>query len=212
LPGRSLAVPTDISRPAEAHALVERAIAEFGQVDILVNNAGIGIVGPVESLDAAELEQVFAVNLGGAISTIQAVVPVMRQRRRGLIINVSSVVGAYALPYAGGYAASKGALDRLTEALRMELRGSGIMVTLFRPGTTRTEFSRHRAGHGYEKRRMVPAGVSPEKVAQALLRAARREPRVAYVTARDRLQLLVTGLAPGVVERLLTWAFQWERE
>lgn len=212
LPGTPLVVPTDISQEAEAHRLVEQAIAAHGHVDILINNAGIGVGGPVATVSAADVQRVLSVNLLGPIYTIQAVVPHMRQRRQGQIINVSSVLGAYALPYAGGYAASKGALDRLTEALRMELLGSGIHVSLVRPGTTRTEFGSRRLGHGAEKRLFSPGGVAPEKVAQTLLYVAQRHPRLAYVSMGDRLRLLITALFPGLVERLLPWVLKWTSE
>lgn len=212
LPGSSLIVPTDVQNLADVQNLVDQALATYQHIDILINNAGVGVVGPVESLAVADLETVFAVNVIGALATIQAVLPHMRLRRRGHIINVSSVVGVHALPYAGGYAASKAALDRLSESLRMELHGSGIAVTLFRPGTTKTPFATKRLGKGREKRRLVPAGVSPDVVAQALVRASRREPRVAYATRRDYVQVVLASLVPGPIERLLTWAFQWETD
>lgn len=212
LPGRPLVVPTDVSDAQSATALVERTVAERGRVDILINNAGIGVIGPVESVSPDDMLQVYRINVLGSLHTIQAVVPHMRQRKRGHIINVSSVVGKSALPFAGGYCASKGAIDRLTEALRMELGGSGIRVTLVRPGTTRTEFGGHRLGHGREVRRLTPRGVPPERVAQTLVRAAHREPRVAYVTLGDRVQLLVAALLPGLVERVVPWFFNWSSE
>lgn len=210
LPGQPLVVPTDVSEVAAVQALVERAMAAHGQIDLLINNAGIGLAGPVTTLAPSDVEQVLAVDLLGPLYTIQAVVPQMRTQGRGQIINVSSVLGLQALPYLGGYAAAKAALDRLTEALRMELLDSGIRVTLLRPGTTRTGFSERRLGRGHEQRRFAPRGVPPEVVAQVALRAARREPRVAYVTISDRLRLLVVALFPGVSERLLAHAFRWE--
>jgi short-subunit dehydrogenase len=136
--------------------------------------------------------------------------PHMRRQRRGQIINVSSVVGLRALPYLGGYAAAKAALDRLNEALRVELRGTGVAVTLLRPGSTSTGFSGRRLGRGRERRRATNRGVPPEAVAAAMLRAARREPRVAYVTLRDRLQVLLAAVAPGLTDLTLARAFSWE--
>lgn len=210
LPGRPLVVPTDVSRAEQARALVTQTLAERGRVDILINNAGVGLAGPIAAIAPSDLEQTLAVGLFGPLATIQAAVPAMRQQQRGQIINVSSVLGLRALPYLGGYAATKAALDRLTEALRMELRGTGIAVTLVRPGTTRTGFSERRLGQGRERRRMAPAGVPPEVVAQVLLRAARREPRVAFVTLGDRLRLAFAALLPGLAERALATAFSWE--
>ncbi len=210
LPEHPLVVPTDVGNVSAAHALVERVIAERGQVDILINNAGVGLAGPIATLGSADLEHVLTVNLLGPLHTIQAVVAHMRQRGRGQIINVSSVVGRQALPYLGGYAASKAALDRLTEALRMELRGTGIAVTLVRPGTVQTEFRQRRLGHGQEERRIAPRGVPPQVVAQALLRAARREPRTIYVTLQDRILVLLSTLLPGVAEAVLSRSFRWK--
>jgi short-subunit dehydrogenase len=120
------------------------------------------------------------------------------------------VVGLRALPYLGGYAAAKAALDRLTEALRVELRGSGVVVTLVRPGTTRTGFAEHRLGSGRERRRVSARAATPEQVARALVRAAVREPRVAYVSWADRLRVLVSLLAPGLADWVLGRAFEWE--
>ncbi len=211
LPGRPMVVATDVSVADEAQALVEQVLSIYGYIDILINNAGVGVAGPIETISPKDLAQVLAVNVMGPLYTTQAAIPAMRQRRRGQIINVSSVLGLCALPYAGGYAASKAALDRLTEALRMEVRGSGIAVTLVRPGTTRTDFATKRLGQGrIKQQRVVPAGVQAEVVARVLLRAAHKEPRIVYVTKRDRMQVLVAMLAPSLKERILTWSYRWE--
>ncbi|MCU0491943.1 MAG: SDR family NAD(P)-dependent oxidoreductase [Chloroflexaceae bacterium] len=212
LPGRPLVLPTDVSDEGQARSLVERTLAERGRVDILVNNAGVGLAGPIAALNPRDLEQALAVDLLGPLYTTQAAVPAMRRQGRGQIINVSSVVGLQALPYLGGYAAAKAALDRLTEALRMELRGSGIAVTLLRPGTTSTGFSTRRLGSGKERRRVSPRGVPPEVVALALLRAARREPRLAYVSLADRLRVALAILFPGLTQWALSRAFSWEEK
>jgi short-subunit dehydrogenase len=210
LPGEPLVVPTDISVEAEAHALIERAIAACGQVDILINNAGIGLTGAVASLAPANLERVFTVDVLGPLYAIQAAVPTMRERGSGQIINVSSVLGVYTLPGVGGYAACKAALESLNQALRIELLGSGIAVTIVRPGRTQTPFASKRLGSGRE--RWKPRGVSPEAVARALLRAAHREPRVAYVTLGDRLLPFIARLAPALAEPLLAKFATWEDE
>jgi short-subunit dehydrogenase len=134
----------------------------------------------------------------------------MRECGRGQIINVSSVLGIYALPGVGGYAACKAALESLNQALRIELRGSGIAVTIVRPGRTQTPFASKRLGSGRE--RWKPRGVPPEAVARALLRAAHREPRVAYVTLSDWLLPHMARLAPALIERLLARVATWEDE
>lgn len=209
---QAIAVPADVADPSACHRLVEQAVAAYGQVDILINNAGIGLTGPVTSLARADLERVLAVDLLGPIWLTQAVVPVMRAAGRGQIINVSSVLAVQPLPYLGGYAAAKAALEQISNALRIELHGSGIVVTVVRPGTTRTDFNQRRLGSGRERRRIAPPGVPPEAVARAILRAARTEPRLAYVSWIDRLALLVGRLAPGLVEAVLARAFGWEEQ
>ena len=211
LPGPALAVPTDVADRAAVDALVARAVAEFGGVDIVVNNAGVGLAAPVAGLAVADFERALAVDLFGPLALTQAALPHMRQRGRGQLIYVSSVVGLRSLPYLGGYAAAKAALDRLTEALRVELRGSGVAVTLVRPGTTRTDFAEHRLGSGREHRRVSARAATPEQVARALVRAAIREPRVVYVSWADRLRVLFSLLAPGLADWVLGRAFKWEQ-
>jgi short-subunit dehydrogenase len=210
LPGPALVVPTDVADRAAVESLVSRAVAEFGGVDIALNNAGVGLAAPVAQLAAADFQRALAVDLFGPLHLTQAALPHMRRAGRGQLIYVSSVVGLRALPYLGGYAAAKAALDRLTESLRVELRGSGVAVTLVRPGTTRTEFSRHRLGSGRERRRVAGRASTPEQVAWAILNAARREPRVAYVSWIDRMQVLLSLVAPPLADRLLARAFTWQ--
>jgi short-subunit dehydrogenase len=210
LPGHPLVIPTDISQADQARAMVERSIAERGQLDILINNAGIGLTGMVATLGPADLQRILAVDVFGPLYAIQAAVPHMRQRQRGQIINVSSVLGVQPLPGVGGYAAAKAALESLSSALRMELMHSGIAVTVVRPGRTETPFAARRLGRGRESWR--PRGVPPEAVARALLRAARNEPRVEYVTLGDRLLLLAAALAPAIIERLLASLTRWKDE
>jgi serine 3-dehydrogenase (NADP+) len=210
LPGRPLAVPTDVSDRDAVERLVAETVAQRGGVDVVVNNAGVGLAAPVAELTEADFQRALAVDVLGPLWLTQAALPHMRRRGRGQLIFVSSVVGLRALPYLGGYAAAKAALDRLTEALRVELRGSGVAVTLVRPGTTRTGFAEHRLGSGHEKRRVSSRAATPEQVSQALVRAAAREPRVAYVAWADRLTVLLSLLAPRLADRMLARAFQWE--
>jgi short-subunit dehydrogenase len=212
LPGRPLAVPTDMaSRPA-IERLVAAAVATYGGIDIVINNAGIGLAAPVGALDQADLTAALAVNLLGPLALTQVALPHLRARGRGQLIFISSVVGLRALPYLGGYAATKAALDRLTEALRVELRGSGVAVTLVRPGSTRTGFADNRLGRGRERRRVNARAASPEQVALAIVRAAIREPRVAYVTLADRLTVGFSLLAPRLADWMLGRSFEWDGE
>ena len=213
LPGQPLVAPADVADQAAVQEMVARAVARHGHIDILVNNAGVGLIGPVEKLDLAAFERALAVDLFGPLYLIQAALPHMRidasSRHRPQIIQVSSVVGLRALPYLGGYAAAKGALERLSEALRVELRDRQIAVTVVRPGTTATSFREHRLGSGTDRRRVSPRGVPPERVAAIILRAAIRRPRVAYVSWSDRLMVAASLLLPAVADRLLRRIVDW---
>jgi short-subunit dehydrogenase len=209
--GHALVVPTDISDRAAVERLVAETVAAFGGIDIVINNAGVGLAAPVAEISANDFERALAVDLLGPLALTQAALPHMR-RDGGQLIYVSSVVGLRALPYLGGYAAAKAALDRLTEALRVELRGSGITVTLVRPGATRTGFAQNRLGSGRERRRISARAATPEQVARAILKAAVREPRVAYESLADRLTLAFSLLAPQLTDWMLGRAFEWRAD
>ncbi|NJO83170.1 MAG: SDR family NAD(P)-dependent oxidoreductase, partial [Blastochloris sp.] len=157
LPGQPLVVPTDMASARQVQAMIRCVIAERGQLDILINNAGIGLTGMIAAMHPDDWQRVLAVDLFGPLYAIQAAVPYMRQRQRGQIINVSSVLAVQPLPGVGGYAAAKAALESMSAALRMELLPSGIAVTIVRPGRTRTAFAARRLGRGRERWR--PRGV-----------------------------------------------------
>ena len=212
LPGQPLIVPTDVASQEDIDQLVATTNATFGGIDLVINNAGVGLAAPVATLSRSDFEKALAVDLFGPLALAQAALPDLRRRGRGQLIFVSSVVGLRALPYLGGYAAAKAALDRLTESLRVELRGSGVAVTLVRPGTTRTGFRDNRLGSGRERRRVNARAATPEHVGQAILRAAIREPRVQYVTLADRLRIGFSLFAPRLTDWMLGRAFSWEEK
>jgi NAD(P)-dependent dehydrogenase (short-subunit alcohol dehydrogenase family) len=120
---------------------VAEAFAAAGRVDALVNNAGVGLVGPVERLPIDEGKQMFDANFFGALRCIQAVLPQMRERGSGTIVNVSSVAGRVAPPLDGMYSGSKFALEGLSEALMREVGHFGIKVAVVEPGFFQTAFS-----------------------------------------------------------------------
>jgi len=210
LPGQPLIVPTDVANQADIERLVAATAAACGEIDLVINNAGVGLAAPVAMLSRDDFERALAVDLFGPLALTQAALPYLRRRGRGQLIFISSVVGLRALPYLGGYAAAKAALDRLTESLRVELHGSGVAVTLVRPGTTRTGFRDNRLGSGRERRHVNARAATPEQVAQAILRAAIREPRVQYVTLADRLRISLSLFAPKLTDWMLGRAFSWE--
>ncbi|WZO96593.1 SDR family NAD(P)-dependent oxidoreductase [Isosphaeraceae bacterium EP7] len=133
-----LAVPTDVSDPEQVRRLVDRALTRFGQIDILVNNAGTMLVGPAESLTTDDFRAVMATNFWGQLHPILAVLPSMRARKFGRIVNVVSVGGKVAVPRMLAYTASKFALAGLSQGLRTELVRDNILMTAVYPGTIRT--------------------------------------------------------------------------
>jgi len=135
-----LAVDLDVTNEGQAQAAVRDALMRFGQIDVLVNNAGRGLLGAVEEASAEEVRSVFAVNVDGLLNVTRAVLPFMRERRSGRILNLSSVGGFGAWPGWGVYCATKFAVEGLSEALHAELLPLGIHVTIIEPGTFRTDF------------------------------------------------------------------------
>jgi NAD(P)-dependent dehydrogenase (short-subunit alcohol dehydrogenase family) len=139
---RLLILELDLTDEAAVAAAVEQSIQRFGQIDVVVNNAGYGFLGAVEEVSDTEARQMFDVQIFGVWNVLRAVLPAMRARRGGRIINISSILGLTAFPGWGLYCAGKYALEGLTEALAAELSGFGIDVTLIEPGYTRTDFLR----------------------------------------------------------------------
>lgn len=136
-----LDVAQRLALDVDSDASVAAAIAAAGRIDALVNNAGFGVVGPVEHLPIDEGKRMFETNFFGALRMIQAVLPQMRERSGGTIINVTSVAGRVVPPLDGMYGASKFALEGLTEALKLEVGHFGIKVALVEPGFFETTFS-----------------------------------------------------------------------
>jgi NAD(P)-dependent dehydrogenase (short-subunit alcohol dehydrogenase family) len=140
-PDRVLAVALDVTEPDQIAAAVEQAHARFGGVDVLVNNAGYGYRAAVEEGEDAEVRTLFETHFFGAVAMIKAVLPGMRERRSGAIVNISSI-GAQVMPVGSGYySAAKAALEGMSGALRGELAPLGISVTVVEPGAFRTDFA-----------------------------------------------------------------------
>lgn len=199
--GQILAVKADVVDRDSVEGMIGRTVEEFGAPDILVNNAGLGLSGRVEELRAEDLRDVMEVNLIGPLNCIQAALPHMKSG--GRIINVSSVVGKRAIPKVGGYCASKFALNALSDSLRVEVAGRGIAVTSVYPGTTSTAFRDNSRRTRDEKRGWRPPGVTPDRVAEKIVRAAEKGGRDVYVRLSDRLFVAGAALFPGLTDRVI---------
>jgi NAD(P)-dependent dehydrogenase (short-subunit alcohol dehydrogenase family) len=183
-PGIS-AIQLDVTDDASIASAIKQTVERFGGVDVLVNNAGYGHYGPLEGTSAEEVELQFRTNVFGTINCIRHVMPVMRAKRSGTIINLSSVGGRTATPFLSLYHASKFAIEGFSESFRYEAALHGVRIKVVEPGHFKTNFlgrSLRRSSHSeYEKQldnyslwvndddRKAP---TPEPVAEAILRAA----------------------------------------
>ena len=152
-PDRALAVALDVMDRAQIASAVEAALDRFGRIDVLVNNAGHGSVGAVEEIDLGDLRRLMETMFFGPVALTQAVLPHMRERGSGAIVQMSSMGGQVAYPGFGAYCAAKFALEGLTEALAAEVAPHGIRVLLPEPGSFRTGF----AGAGLQQSRELDA-------------------------------------------------------
>jgi NAD(P)-dependent dehydrogenase (short-subunit alcohol dehydrogenase family) len=131
----------DVTDKASIQNAVKAGIEKFGQIDVLVNNAGYGAFGALEAATEAEIKKQFDVNFFGLIEVTKALLPVMRQQRSGVIINVSSIGGKVTFPFSSLYHATKFAVEGLTESIQYELNPLGIRLKIVEPGGYKTEFA-----------------------------------------------------------------------
>ncbi|MBI4581048.1 MAG: SDR family NAD(P)-dependent oxidoreductase [Planctomycetes bacterium] len=192
--------PMDVRDAAAVRATVDEVIARWGRIDVLVNAAGAKIEGPVEQADPDDVRRLFEVNCLGPMTLCQAVLPHMRRQGCGHVVNVSSVLGKRATPMRGAYAASKAALNALTDALRTEVRGTGIRVTLVCSG---------RLAPGSTNGLLVS---SEQGAAERIVRCIERPSREVVLTAAARVLVGLNVLMPGVVDWIVTrWRTGEER-
>lgn len=140
-PDTALALSLDVTDHGQVAEAVRQAQARFGAIDVLVNNAGYGYRAAVEEGDDADVQRLFATNFFGTVAMIKAVLPGMRARRHGAIVNVSSIGARIRPPGSGYYAAAKSAVEGMSGSLRTELRPLGIAVMVVEPGAFRTDFA-----------------------------------------------------------------------
>lgn len=205
------ALGADLTDDASLVALVRRVTDETGRIDLVVNNAGYGAYGAVEDVPLAEGRAQFEVNLFAPARLVQLVLPLMRERRAGRIVNISSIGGKIYEPLGGWYHSTKFALEGLSDVLRVELRQHGIAVSLVEPGAVATEWGDGAAGTLLRNSRSgayaaQAAGVarvlgqtasdpqraaSPDAVAAVIVAAATdRRPRPRYVVGAGARPLL----------------------
>jgi len=176
----------DVDNDGSVSSTFERVVAEHGRIDVLVNNAGLGAGGPVEEVSVGEFRQVMETNFFGALRCVKAVLPGMRERRQGCIVNVTSVAGRVALAPNAAYAASKWALEAMSECLAQEMKAFNVRVAIIEPGVIATAIFRKgtppKPNSPYpHMRRLI-----------ALFRASLQKPTSPYVVG-EQIREIVDG-------------------
>jgi NAD(P)-dependent dehydrogenase (short-subunit alcohol dehydrogenase family) len=166
-PGRAFGFVLDVRHDADVRRVVGEIESTLGPIDVLVNNAGYGYEGSIEEASMADIRAQFDVNVFGAISVIQAVLPYMRQRRAGRILNVTSMGGLMTFPGVGIYHGSKFALEGISETLAKEVAEFGIKVTAIEPGGFRTDWAGRSLQRGARTIADYDASFEPIRAARA---------------------------------------------
>ncbi|MEV0691719.1 SDR family NAD(P)-dependent oxidoreductase [Streptomyces sp. NPDC050388] len=193
--------PADLTRPGAERQLTRFALEHVGRVDLLVAGAGVGWAGDFGAMPPSALEEVVEVDLLATLRLVRQLVPHMVEAGSGRVVLIGSVAGMVGVPGEAVYSAAKAALAVFADALRYELRGSGVAVSLVVPGVVDTPFFERR---GVPYRRSWPGPVPPERVADAVWSAVSRGRDEVYVPGWLRLPVRVRGAAPALYRRLAT--------
>ncbi len=215
-------VALDVTIPETISTCITEVLKHESKIDVLINNAGAGITGPIEEIPDSEIKQNFETNLFGPINVIKAVLPSMRSQNSGLIINVTSIAGYMGLPYRGVYSASKGALELITEAFRMELKAFNVNMTNVAPGDFATniaagryhapvlEDSPYKEKYGNSLKMMdehVDSGSDPKQMAEAIFKIIQtKNPKTHYKVGAfmQKFSIVLKRILPDkVYEKLL---------
>jgi NAD(P)-dependent dehydrogenase (short-subunit alcohol dehydrogenase family) len=203
----------DVADAAQVEGIVRGVVEHWGPIDVLVNNAGIITVGPVETMTLADYHSAMGVNFWGALHAILAVLPTMRERGRGRIVNITSIGGKISLPHLSPYSASKFAFVGLSEGLRAELARDGILVTTVCPGLMRTGSPRNADFKGQHQAEYAWFSISDalpvlsmdaERAARRIVRACARGDAELILSAPAKLGARIHGLVPGLVGEVLS--------
>jgi NAD(P)-dependent dehydrogenase (short-subunit alcohol dehydrogenase family) len=207
-----LALTCDVTDRHQVANLIQSVQARFGHIDVLINNAGMVDVGPVSVMTAADFERDMATNFWGPLNAILAVLPHMRPRGEGRIVNIASIGGKVSVPHLLPYSSSKFALVGLSEGLRAELRASGILVTTVCPGLMRTGSPRHATFKGQHNAEytwfnladnLPLLSMDVERAARRILNAVRRGNSHVVLSLPAKVADKVHGLFPGLTSDAL---------
>lgn len=215
-------VALDVRNVESIQKAITVVIEKEGKIDVVINNAGVGITGPIEEIPTQEIKNNFETNLFGPIDVMKAVLPQMRLQNGGLIINITSIAGYMGLPFRGIYSASKGALELVTEAMRMEVKPFGVQITNVAPGDFATniaagryhapvlEHSAYKKTYGMTLEMMdnhVDSGSNPNEMAEAIFKIIEtKKPNVHYKVGAfmQKFSIVLKRILPDTVyEKLL---------
>lgn len=217
--------PTDVSDDLSVQEAIARILSEQSRIDVLFNNAGFGVFGTIENIPPEDIRKQFEVNLFGMARMIKAVLPHMRKRKNGMIINTASSLGHISIAGLGWYAATKHAVEAMSDALRMELKHLGIKVVIIEPGAIRTGFDRIAMENlvkteypddyqdllaGFQRyiKKLYENCENQENTARIVVKAIEsNKPRARYVTTRDA-RIMITlrkFLTDGLYDRISLW-------
>ncbi|GAO31563.1 SDR family oxidoreductase [Geofilum rubicundum] len=212
----------DVTQPDNVKSVVQTVWQDFGGIDVVINNAGYGAIGPFESATEAQIQLQMDTNFMGTVRVMKAFIPLLKQQKKGVLINLSSVAGRVGMPLYNIYHASKFAVEGLTESLYYELRPFGIRVRLVEPGPIKTEFNgRSREdlvapeGLGYTRfvgqinrfyNKMFSEAEGADVVAKTIYKAAiRKGSKIRYPSGRIAKSLMVLNkLTPGSWMRVIS--------
>jgi NAD(P)-dependent dehydrogenase (short-subunit alcohol dehydrogenase family) len=212
-------IPLDVDRDDSVRQAVDSVLQQAGAVDVLVNNAGFGASGPIEPVTLETARALFETNYFGAVRMMRAVLPGMRERRRGAIVNVSSVYGRLTMATHGHYTATKFALEAASEALAAEMLPFGVRVAIIEPGVVQTAIwgkgggpadrenpyfpQMRRLGRFFRTQLQDPT--QPKTVADLIVHAVETDsPRLRYLVGADA-ELCVEGRGKLEVEQWIDW-------
>lgn len=205
----------DVIDDASVQSVIDEVLGRAGRIDLLVNNAGLGLFGGAEESSVAQVQALFDVNLFGVIRVTNAVLPSMRQRGKGRIINIGSILGLIPAPYAAHYSAVKHAIEGYSESLDHEVRAFNIRVSVIEPAFVRTvfdqngikpdsllnEYDRARADFDALLRDVMPKADLPDVVAGVIVKAATdARPRRRYTAGKTAQQIsILRRFAPAEI-------------
>lgn len=195
--------PCDLALPESVHEVYQHVVAQVHQVDALINNAGFGVFERVEDTSMEAFRSMFEVNVLGLIQSVKEVLPVMKDREGGHIVNIASQAGKISTPKSAGYASTKHAVLGFTNALRMEVEGDGIEVTAVNLGPVRTNFFETADPKGTYKKSVERYMLDPDDVAQQVISHLFTSKREINIPGWMELGAKAYQLAPGVMEKIL---------